>query len=380
MKRRTRIISAVCAAALLGSAMTMPAAAYPMHMNGEAEVPLAQVLQMLENDKTAYVEKGESMYYGLKDPTPVGMYDNIFYATAEQDDLIQLNEYAYRIQLEQDVADVRELTEQLCGLLTKKENAEEPTADLALSTEESETRQLTMTAEGSGAYTLRFSTSSYRLDEEKLCQFLQTLSGFVSVQQEVWGVSLKKNNVAPIWTYQDSFGICRVTLKEGATLTPEDFAPDFDVEIKQNENGTYAVIPKEFFNTQQRYQLLRKISLMLEDGKKFNQANASYTVNASYGVNESALNTAAESDGSIQLLGRGDCDGSKELDSSDVFELLQHTANVGAGNEGTLTGKELLAADIDGNGSVDSTDLFELLRYCAEKGAGLQPTWTEILG
>ena len=92
MKRRTRIISAVCAAALLGSAMTMPAAAYPMHMNGEAEVPLAQVLQMLENDKTAYVEKGESMYYGLKDPTPAGMYDNIFYATAEQDDLIQLNE------------------------------------------------------------------------------------------------------------------------------------------------------------------------------------------------------------------------------------------------------------------------------------------------
>ena len=50
------------------------------------------------------------------------------------------------------------------------------------------------------------------------------------------------------------------------------------------------------------------------------------------------------------------------------------------GAEGTLTGKELLAADIDGNGSVDSTDLFELLRYCAEKGAGLQPTWTEILG
>ena len=322
MKRRTRIISAVCAAALLGSAMTMPAAAYPMHMNGEAEVPLAQVLQMLENDKTAYVEKGESMYYGLKDPTPVGMYDNIFYATAEQDDLIQLN----------------------------------------------------------GAYTLRFSTSSYRLDEEKLCQFLQTLSGFVSVQQEVWGVSLKENNIAPIWNYQDSFGICCVTLKEGATLTPEDFAPDFDVEIKQNENGTYAVIPKEFFNTQQRYQLLRKISLMLEDEEKFNQANASYTVNASYGVNESALNTAAESDGSIQLMGRGDCDGSKELDSSDVFELLQHTANVGAGNEGTLTGKELLAADIDGNGSVDSTDLFELLRYCAEKGAGLQPTWTELLG
>lgn len=79
MKRRTRIISAVCAAALLGSAMTMPAAAYPMHMNGEAEVPLAQVLQMLENDKTAYVEKGESMYYGLKDPTPAGMYDNIFW-------------------------------------------------------------------------------------------------------------------------------------------------------------------------------------------------------------------------------------------------------------------------------------------------------------
>ena len=373
MKRRTRIISAVCAAALLGSAMTMPAAAYPMHMNGEAEVPLAQVLQMLENDKTAYVEKGESMYYGLKDPTPVGMYDNIFYATAEQDDLIQLNEYAYRIQLEQDVADVRELTEQLCGLLTKKEKAEEPTADLALSTEESETRQLTMTAEGSGAYTLRFSTSSYRLDEEKLCQFLQTLSGFVSVQQEVWGVSLKKNNIAPMWNCQDD-GICSVTLKEGAVLTPEDLDLDFDVEIEQNEKGTGTIIPKKSLDMQQRYQLLRKVSLMVEAGEKIDQVDVSYV------IYESALNTAAESDGSIQLMGRGDCDGSKELDSSDVFELLQHTANVGAGNEGTLTGKELLAADIDGNGSVDSTDLFELLRYCAEKGAGLQPTWTEILG
>lgn len=373
MKKRTRIISAVCAAALLGSAMTMPAAAYPMHMNGEAEVPLAQVLQMLGNDKTAYVEKGESMYYGLKDPTPAGMYDNIFYATAEQDDLIQLNEYAYRIQLEQDVADVRELTEQLCGLLTKKENAEEPTADLALSTEESETRQLTMTAEGNGAYTLRFSTSSYRLDEEKLCQFLQTLSGFVSVQQEVWGVSLKENNVAPMWDCQDD-GICSVTLKEGAVLTPEDLDLDFDVEIEQNEKGTGTIIPKKFLNMQQRYQLLRKVSLMVEAGEKIDQVSVSYI------IYESALNTAAESDGSIQLMGRGDCDGSKELDSSDVFELLQHTANVGAGNEGTLTGKELLAADIDGNGSVDSTDLFELLRYCAEKGAGLQPTWTELLG
>ena len=374
MKRITRIISAVCAAALLGSAMTMPAAAYPMHMNGEAEVPLAQVLQMLENDKTAYVEKGESMYYGLKDPTPVGMYDNIFYATAEQDDLIQLNEYAYRIQLEQDVADVRELTEQLCGLLTKKENAEEPTADLALSTEESETRQLTMTAEGNGAYTLRFSTSSYRLDEEKLCQFLQTLSGFVSVQQEVWGVSLKENNIAPMWDGQKSSGICCVTLKEGAALTSEDLDLDFDVEIEQNEKGTCTIIPKKFLDMQQRYQLLRKVSLMVEAGEKIDQ------VGVIYAIYESALNTAAESDGSIQLMGRGDCDGSKELDSSDVFELLQHTANVGAGNEGTLTGKELLAADIDGNGSVDSTDLFELLRYCAEKGAGLQPTWTELLG
>lgn len=374
MKRRTRIISAVCAAALLGSAMTMPAAAYPMHMNGEAEVPLAQVLQMLENDKTAYVEKGESMYYGLKDPTPVGMYDNIFYATAEQDDLIQLNEYAYRIQLEQDVADVRELTEQLCGLLTKKENAEEPTADQALSTEESETRQLTMTAEGSGAYTLRFSTSSYRLDEEKLCQFLQTLSGFVSVQQEVWGVSLKKNNVAPMWDGQKSSGICCVILKEGATLTPEDLDLDFDVEIEQNEKGTGTIIPKKSLDMQQRYQLLRKVSLMVEAGEKIDQ------VGVTYAIYESALNTAAESDGSIQLMGRGDCDGSKELDSSDVFELLQHTANVGAGNEGTLTGKGLLAADIDGNGVVDSTDVFELLRYCAEKGAGLQPTWTELLG
>ena len=374
MKRRTRIISAVCAAALLGSAMTMPAAAYPMHMNREAEVPLAQVLQMLENDKTAYVEKGESMYYGLKDPTPVGMYDNIFYATAEQDDLIQLNEYAYRIQLEQDVADVRELTEQLCGLLTKKENAEEPTADLALSTEESETRQLTMTAEGNGAYTLRFSTSSYRLDEEKLCQFLQTLSGFVSVQQEVWGVSLKENNIAPMWDGQKSSGICCVTLKEGAVLTPEDLDLDFDVEIEQNEKGTGTIIPKKSLDMQQRYQLLRKVSLMMEAGEKIDQ------VGVIYAIYESALNTAAESDGSIQLMGRGDCDGSKELDSYDVFELLQHTANVGAGNEGTLTGKELLAADIDGNGSVDSTDLFELLRYCAEKGAGLQPTWTELLG
>ena len=374
MKRRTRIISAVCAAALLGSAMTMPAAAYPMHMNGEAEVPLAQVLQMLENDKTAYVEKGESMYYGLKDPTPAGMYDNIFYATAEQDDLIQLNEYAYRIQLEQDVADVRELTEQLCGLLTKKENAEEPTADLALSTEESETRQLTMTAEGNGAYTLRFSTSSYRLDEEKLCQFLQTLSGFVSVQQEVWGVSLKENNIAPMWDGQKSSGICCVTLKEGAALTSEDLDLDFDVEIEQNEKGTCTIIPKKFLDMQQRYQLLRKVSLMVEAGEKIDQ------VGVIYAIYESALNTAAESDGAIQLMGRGDCDGSKELDSSDVFELLQHTANVGAGNEGTLTGKELLAADIDGNGSVDSTDLFELLRYCAEKGAGLQPTWTELLG
>lgn len=374
MKRRTRIISAVCAAALLGSAMTMPAAAYPMHMNGEAEVPLAQVLQMLENDKTAYVEKGESMYYGLKDPTPAGMYDNIFYATAEQDDLIQLNEYAYRIQLEQDVADVRELTEQLCGLLTKKENAEEPTADLALSTEESETRQLTMTAEGSGAYTLRFSTSSYRLDEEKLCQFLQTLSGFVSVQQEVWGVSLGQNNIAPIWDYHDGFGICSVTLKEGAVLTPEDLDLDFDVEIEQNEKGTCTIIPKKFLDMQQRYQLLRKASLMVEAGEKIDQVSVSYC------IYEKVPDGSAKSDGSIQLMGRGDCDGSKELDSSDVFELLQHTANVGAGNEGTLTGKGLLAADIDGNGVVDSTDVFELLRYCAEKGAGLQPTWTELLG
>ena len=161
-----------------------------------------------------------------------------------------------------------------------------------------------------------------------------------------------------MWGSQKSSGICCVTLKEGAVLTPEDLDLDFDVEIEQNEKGTGTIIPKKSLDMQQRYQLLRKVSLMVEAGEKIDQVGVTYT------IYESALNTAAESDGSIQLMGRGDCDGSKELDSSDVFELLQLIA----------------AADVDGNGSVDSTDLFELLRYCAEKGAGLQPTWTELLG
>ena len=106
--------------------------------------------------------------------------------------MIQLNEYAYRIQLEQDVADVRELTEQLCGLLTKKENAEEPTADLALSTEESETRQLTMTAEGNGAYTPAIQHILVSSGRGKTLSVSPDLVRFCIGTAEVWGVLLKE--------------------------------------------------------------------------------------------------------------------------------------------------------------------------------------------
>ena len=366
MKKQVRILSAVCAAACAVSVLAMPAAAYPMHMEGAS---ISRVLQILENDPNAYVEKSQSQYYGLKESTPKGKYDCIFYITEDNADVIQLNRFAYHMQFEKDV-DTQQLAEQLCSLLTKSEEAEAVTAETLLDTDG--THDASLTAEGSGKYTFTFDGAAYKADDAALCQSMQTLSGFVSVQKEVWGVSLQDMNIGPFFDATDDMGICRVELQDGASITAADFPAEYDVTVQQDEYGRYFIVAGKDLDMKQRRQLLCYTN-SLEQVKSMHVVYAVYETIP-------ACEEHLESGGAAPLMTRGSCSGGDTLSSADAAVILQDAASTGAGLDETLSGTARIAADVNGDGKVNAQDASYLLSYCAQDGAGLQPTWEALLG
>ena len=69
----------------------------------------------------------------------------------------------------------------------------------------------------------------------------------------------------------------------------------------------------------------------------------------------------------------GDTNHDAGINAKDAAEVLVHSANIGAGNEGTLSPEALIAADVNADGDVNSKDAAEILVYAAVKGAGGTP-------
>ena len=66
----------------------------------------------------------------------------------------------------------------------------------------------------------------------------------------------------------------------------------------------------------------------------------------------------------------GDVNGDSSINAADASDVLIHSANMGAGNDGTLFDEALTSADVNGDGTVNAFDASEILVYAAETGAG----------
>ena len=83
-----------------------------------------------------------------------------------------------------------------------------------------------------------------------------------------------------------------------------------------------------------------------------------------------ALLVSTSSAFSANAITLGDTNGDSNIDAIDATNILIHSANIGAGNDGTLFGEALTSADVNGDGIADATDATEILIYSAEIGAG----------
>ena len=59
----------------------------------------------------------------------------------------------------------------------------------------------------------------------------------------------------------------------------------------------------------------------------------------------------------------GDVNHDSVLDVNDAYAILEHSANIGAGNGGTLFDKALMSADYNADGIVNARDAFKILVY-----------------
>ncbi|MDE6004106.1 MAG: hypothetical protein K2G88_01815, partial [Oscillospiraceae bacterium] len=63
----------------------------------------------------------------------------------------------------------------------------------------------------------------------------------------------------------------------------------------------------------------------------------------------------------------GDVNLDSVLDANDAYAILEHSASIGAGNDGTISDKALILADYNSDGQIDAKDAFEILNYCFEQ-------------
>ena len=62
----------------------------------------------------------------------------------------------------------------------------------------------------------------------------------------------------------------------------------------------------------------------------------------------------------------GDINQNSVLDANDAYAILEHSANIGAGNGGTLSDKALMSADFSTDGKINAKDAFKILVHIAE--------------
>lgn len=72
----------------------------------------------------------------------------------------------------------------------------------------------------------------------------------------------------------------------------------------------------------------------------------------------------------------GDANDDAVINAGDASVVLEHSASIGAGNNGTLFGNALASADVNADGTVDANDASEILIYAAELGAGGSPVFS----
>ena len=83
----------------------------------------------------------------------------------------------------------------------------------------------------------------------------------------------------------------------------------------------------------------------------------------------------ANTGGSVSAEQLGDVTADESINAQDASAILVHSAEIGAGNQGTLSETALKSADVNADGSVNAVDASYILVYSALTGAGEKTTF-----
>lgn len=380
MKRKNRILAAICTTAMLTGIISMPTSALAVLEDGQPKVgePMAETLYRLTNMEGSYT-------YDNGDAIEI-FNNNAFYRFI-------LTKLKYEIVVEDGTVLPEDTLQKLSGFLVKRKEGRTDGPDMVVSdvaTQEDGFDYPSYFVETSkNHYTFSANPYWFAIDKAELTAFLQTISGFVSVSENIVGYDFAGLEMNLIENYQDGEFI-RWDGKLGVVLTGNE-APqvsDFPVDL----NITSFSEPVQSLFGRHEYWCEVQLDESAYDGtvtsgelsrlmRGISESEQVDKVEMPYSIRETNVDPTDSliDNGAMTYVTRGDCDQTSDITIQDAFLALQDNSNVSAGSEATLSGADAEAADVDGDGEITIDDAFHILQYNSMQSAGLDASWTEIL-
>lgn len=375
MKRRKRIFTVICSAAMLTAALPVQATAI-----FDEKEPLAKTLEEMQQNPDAFFQQFSP-----------GIYH---YLTEDDFRAVDVARKTYIIQLEEGSSLPSDAAEQLEKTIHKYNSAESVSVTEG-APEMNGYYANNVSLEDMGNSTYQLTLSKYHsADESALITYLQTVPGFASVSYDIAGYEITaidnlrydfigsqtrpSNETYPTTLY--------VQTLEGTSLSTEDFDAELgvtSVDLYANNNTVIVlndscVVYAVRFDTGIYHDMTRSEMLQLvqriEDMEQVESVNFNCMINdIFYGGNEPIDN------GAIPYVTRGDCDETETTTPDDAYLALRHYAADAVGGEPALSDRNRCAADVNGNGKVDPDDAYFMLKYYAAASVGGDAQWSEIL-
>ncbi|MGN1403295.1 MAG: dockerin type I domain-containing protein [Ruminococcus sp.] len=368
MKRRKRILTATCTAAVLTGVCSMPTFAAGILAEGK---PIPQLLEEMAQDTNSYfLETSAGMYHYLTE-------DN-FYA-------IELTKKYYTIQLEQGLSLPKDAAAQLGKAICLYGSTDPvPVTEGAPNITNHYVNGASLEDFGDGTYQLVLSKYC-EVDETALITYFQTIPGFASITYGAAGYELTDSSLNLNYDFEGSEKrptdgtpiTLDIQTTENIALTAEDFAESLGVvSVESVSNGTaYRIsLDPELYQKMTRSEMLQLV-------KQIEVMEQVETVDLHCQMNELAYAAVNEpiDNGAIPYVTRGDCNETETIDPDDAYLALRHYAADAVGGESTLSDRNRCAADVNGNGTVDADDAYFMLKYYAAKSVGSDAQWSDIL-
>ncbi len=304
-----------------------------------------------------------------------------------------LTKLKYEIVVEDGTVLPEDTLKKLSGFLIKRQEGRTDGPDMVVSDVEKQESGFDYPSyfveTSKNHYTFSANPYWFTVNRAELTAFLQTISGFVSVSENIVGYDFADLDLNLIQSYRDGKfsywdGKLEVVLTGSEAPQVSDFPADLNItsfsnpvqsEYGRKEYWCEVQLDESVYDGTVTSGELSRIMRGISESEQVDKVKMPYFVLE----NNVDPTDYLIDNGAMTYVTRGDCDQTSDITIQDAFLALQNNSNVSAGGEATLSGADAEAADVDGDGEITIADAFHILQYNSIQSAGGEPAWGEIL-